>query len=96
MNELFKMAVNALVLTETGKAIGKVEGRRNWVIRMEMVDKKAYVGGMGVMHRQGLMREFLAYMSKHGTAWAEYTYKQDFLTAIEALKNNGFKVYWMN
>lgn len=96
MGELFKMAINALVLTETGKAISKVKGRRNWVIRMEMVDKKAYIGGMGAMRRNGLMSEFLVYMSKHGTAWAEYTYKQDFLTAIDALENNGFKVYWMN
>ena len=96
MNELFKMAVDTLVLTETGKAIGKIKGRRNWVIRMEMADKEAYVGGMGVMSRRGLMSEFLTYMVKHGTTWAEYTYKKDFLTAVNALENNGFDIRWID
>lgn len=96
MNEMMKTAINTLVLTETGRAIGKVRGRRNWVIRMEMKDRKAYVGGMGVMDKRGLMSEFLVMMEKHGTTWAEYTYKKDFLTAVKALEEIGFNIYWMD
>lgn len=96
MNEMMKTAINTLVLTKTGQAIGKVRGRRNWVIRMEMKDRKAYVGGMGTMHRRGLMSEFLAWMSEHGTTWAEYTYKKEFLAAIKALEEIGFDIRWID
>jgi hypothetical protein len=48
------------------------------------------------MRRRGLMSEYLTYMAQHGTAWAEFTYKKDFVTAINALEENGFKVIWIN
>lgn len=91
-----KNVVSAIVLTQSGKAIGKLYGRRNYVIRMEMNDKEALIGGYGVMRRRGLMSEYLTYMAQHGTTWAEFTYKKDFITAINALEKNGFKVIWMN
>lgn len=91
-----RTAVNTLVLTEAGRAISKVRGRRNWAIRMEMKDRMAYVGGMGVMDRRGLMSEFLVLMERHGTTWAEYTYKKDFLTAIKALEEIGFDIRWID
>lgn len=91
-----KIAINTLVLTKTGQAIGKVRGRRNWVIRMEMKDRKAYVGGMGAMNRRELMSEPLVWMGKHDTTWAEYTYKKDFLTAIKALEEIGFDICWID
>jgi len=94
MNELFEMAMNTLILSESGKAISKIYGRHNYVIRMEMVDKIAYVGGKGAIKNNGLMGEYIQYMVKHGTCWAEYTYKKDFLQAIQGLENNGFEIIW--
>lgn len=88
--------ISAVILAESGKAISKLYGRRNYVIRMEMKDNKALVGGFGVMQRRGLMGEYLTYMAKHGTTWAEFTYKKDFMAAINALEKNGFNVIWMD
>lgn len=96
MKKIMKNAVSAIALTQSGKAISKLYGRRNYVIRMEMNDKEALIGGYGVMRRRGLMSEYLIYMAQHGTTWAEFTYKKDFVTAINALEKNGFKVIWMN
>ena len=87
---------SAIILAESGRAISKLYGRRNYVIRMEMKDKKALVGGYGVMKRRGFMSEYLTFMAQHGTTWAEFTYKKDFATAINALKENGFQIIWMN
>lgn len=95
MNNLTDIAVASLILTETGKAISKLNGRRNWTIRMEMVDKKAYVGTFGLLNRRGFNSEFLSYMASHGTCWAEFTYKKDFNDAIDALKENGFTIIFV-
>lgn len=94
MNNTFTNAISALVLAKSGEAISKVRGRRNYVVRMEMKDKLAYVGGMGAMKRHNLMSEYLVYMAKHGTCWAEYTYKKDFMAAVNALETNGFTIRW--
>ena len=91
---MFETVLKVMILDEAGKAISKVNGRHNYVIRMEMNDSIAYAGGMGTMEKCGLMGEFLSYMTKHGTCWAEYTYKKDFLEAVKALENNGFKILW--
>ncbi len=88
--------ITTLILTETGRAISKVEGRRNYTIRMEMKDKRAYVGGNGAMERRHLTSEYLTYIANHGTCWANYTYKKDFMNAIKALENNGFLIYWIS
>lgn len=96
MKEIVKNTMSAIILAESGKAISKLYGRRNYAIRMEMNDKKALIGGYGVMQRRGLMGEYLSYMAEHGTTWAEFTYKKDFVTAINALEKNGFKVIWMD
>ena len=96
MNNILKTAIDIYALIESGKIISKVNGRRNYVIRLEMKDKYAFVGGFGQMSRRGLMSEFLSYISKHGTTWAEYTYKKDFLKAIEILKENEITVNGIN
>ena len=87
-----KNVINAMILTEMGHAVSKVNGRRNYVIRMEMNDKRAYVGTMGAMVSHRLMSERLSYMAEHGTSWAEYTYKKDWQAAVNALAENGFSV----
>lgn len=92
---MLETAIKALSLTETGRAISKIEGHRNWTIRMEMNDKIAYVSGFGVMQRRWLLSERLDYMAKHGTCWAHYTYKKDFLQAVKALEENGFEIHWL-
>lgn len=92
---MLELATNTLILTETGKAISKVYGRRNYVIRMEMADKKMYAGGMGVMSRCGKMSAYILYMREHGTTWAEFTYKKDFLAAVSAMEALGFRTTWL-
>ena len=91
-----KNLINAMILAEAGNAISKVNGRRNYVIRMEMKDKEAYIGTMGAMVHRGLMGEYLSYMVKHGTCWAEYTYKKDWQAAVNALAENGFLMKTIN
>ena len=88
--------MSVIILTETGRAISKLYGRKNYVIRMEMNDKEALIGNYGVMQRRGLMSELLVYMARHGTTWAEFTYKKDFIAAVNALAESGFKIIWMD
>ena len=95
MTNILETALTSVILAESGKAISKVRGRRNYSIRMEMVDRKAYVGGFGMMDSRGLLGEFLYYMAEHGTTWAHFTYKKDFMAAVNALENNGFKIIWL-
>ena len=89
------MAINTLVLTEAGRLISKIDGRRNYVIRWETKDNIAYAGGMGVMRCRGLMGEYIAYMSNHGTTWAEFTYKKDFKAALKALEEKQIEIYYL-
>lgn len=93
MNDTIKKALTAAILAESGRALSKLYGRRNYAIRMEMVDKDACVGGYGVLARRGLMGENLMYMAEHGVCWAEFTYKKDFMAAVKALEDNGFTIY---
>lgn len=96
MKEIVKNTMSAIILTESGRVISKLYGRRNYIIRMEINDKKALIGSFGVMQRCGLMSEYLVYMAQHGTTWAEFTYKRDFVTAINTLEKNGFKIIWID
>jgi hypothetical protein len=63
---------------------------------MEMADKDAYIGTMGAMVADRMMSERLDYMAKHGTCWAHYTYKKDWQTAVNALRENGFRIVEVN
>ena len=92
---MLELAINTLVLTETGRAISKVHGRRNYIIRMEMADKRMYAGGMGVMSRCGKMSAYILYMLEHDVTWAEFTYKKDFLAAVSAMEALGFHTVWL-
>ena len=96
MKEIVKNTMSAIVLAESGRVISKLYGRRNYIIRMEINDKEAIIGNFGVMQRRGLMSEYLVYMAQHGTTWAEFTYKKDFIAAIDMLEKNGFKIIWMD
>ena len=95
MTELVKIAKD-LVQMDVESAIGsKVEGRRNWAIRIENHDgvKVAYVGGYGQMRRRNLMGEYIRIIRKYHIRWFEYTYKKDFKTVVKTLKNAGYIIY---
>ena len=85
-------------LTETiaiNDLCSKVEGRRNWVIRFEKNYTGKYhilyKGAFGIAYDRGLLTEYLTYLAEHKTKWIYFTYKKDYLKALEALKNLGIK-----
>ena len=85
-------------LTETiaiDDLCSKVEGRRNWVIRFEKNYAGKYhilyKGAFGIACNRGLLEEYLMYMAEHKTKWIYFTYKKDYLKALEALKALGIE-----
>lgn len=68
----------------------KVIGRRNWVIKTK--DNTATLYGWGQAKREGVLCERLVTIAKHNINWFEYTYKKDALSALDTLKEHGYKV----
>lgn len=90
MTEIINALTNVLV---ADKIVSKVDGRRNWVIRVQVDDNNnpiMYCGGYGEMGRWGMLTERLDYMGKHKVNWFKFTYKADYLRAIEMLKLLGY------
>ena len=83
------------ILTTYGEMRSKVSGRVNWVIRIELADKRATVGGKGRMTSRNLMSERVSYIAKHGTTWEEFTYRVDLEEAMKELEEQGFSITWL-
>lgn len=95
MTELTKIAIELAKMDIESTLGSKVEGRRNWAIRIEKHgDRKiARVGGYGQMRRRNLLCEYVRIINKYQIRWFEYTYKKDFKVAVEALENAGYVIY---
>lgn len=95
MTELTKIAVELVKMDVENTLGSKVEGRRNWAIRIEKHDNVnvAYVGGYGRMARRNLLGEYIRIINKYQIRWFEYTYKKDFKTVVKALEDSGYVIY---
>ena len=95
MTELTKIAVELVKMDVESTLGSKVEGRRNWAIRIENHDgvKVAYVGAYGQMRRRNLMSEYIRIIKKYQVRWFEYTYKKDFKAVVKALEEAGYNIY---
>ena len=73
----------------------KVEGRRNWIIRTELNSngemKIVYKGGYGEGRRRNVDSEYLWYMAKYNVSWVYFTYKKDYIKALEYLADLGIE-----
>lgn len=98
MTELTKIAIELVEMDVVNNLCSKLDGRRNWTIRIEEREdvKVAYVGGYGVMKRRGMLGAFLKSIAKYHIRWFEYTYKKDFKKAVKVLEDNGYIIYNMN
>ncbi len=95
MTELTKIVVELVKMDVENTLGSKVDGRRNWAIRIENHDgvKVAYAGGYGRMARRNLLGEYVRIIKKNQIRWFEYTYKKDFKTAVKALEEAGYNIY---
>ena len=95
MTELMETLVGLSVMTIENELGSKVEGRRNWVIRTEKspATGKLYIlysGGYGEASRKGLLQASLSEICKYSVRWYEFTYKADYLEALDKLTKAGY------
>ena len=91
--EEFGLAIGMLNMLGENERTSKVEGRRNWLIRVQELNGKnriVFAGGWGEGKRQGWMIEQVSYIVEHNVRWFEFTYKADYLKVLNNLKENGF------
>lgn len=100
MTELMNIVENLVAMEIENKMNSKVEGRRNWLIRTEVMNGVKYImfcGGYGEGDRRGwLAPEMIANIGKYSIRWYTYTYKKDYLEAVKMLKENGYKEFYAN
>lgn len=86
--------INNLIVSESiSNLASKVEGRRNWVIRIHTkFNHIYYAGGYGQARRYGMMEAYLQEISNCGVIWLEFTYKKDYLQALEKLQALGYEM----
>lgn len=101
--EMMEMAVALMEMEEENKVFSKVRGNRNWAIRTErFVNKEgkeckfAYVGRFGALNRANLMSALIVTIAKYNIRWYEFTYKKDFMEALQKLERDGFNIWWYN
>lgn len=95
MTELTKIAVEMVKMDVENELGSKVDGRRNWAIRIENHGdvKVAYVGGYGRMAKRNLLGEYVRIIKKYQIRWFEYTYKKDFKAVVKALEDANYVIY---
>ena len=91
-----KNILNEMINMEIENALNsRVIGRRNWVIRVQNTEDNeryiCYAGGFGQANRYGYLSERLSFIAERKVRWYEFTYKKDFLSALEELKKLGYK-----
>ena len=98
MTELTKIAIELVEMDVVNNLCSKLDGRRNWAIRIEEREdrKVAYVGGYGRMADCRMMSAYLKEIAKYHIRWFKYTYKKDFKKAVKVLEDNGYIIYNMN
>ena len=89
--------MGALLNVKIGMLVfSKVNGNRNWLIRIEEDEEQGkrivYAGRYGRGER--FLVESLMYMARHKVNWFEYTYKKDYEEAMQILQENGYKKAW--
>lgn len=96
MTKLMNIAMNALAMELENNLFSKVEGRRNWVIRVQTSSQTGnrfiyYKGGFGKACRLNCMEAYLRDIANEKIRWYEFTYKKDYLKALEILKECGIE-----
>lgn len=93
MKELMEMALELATMEVENTMRSKVDGRRNWVIRVETwhtTDGNSkrvitYRGGFGIASDRGYLGCFLREIGERKIRWYEFTYKKDYKAAVEKL-----------
>ena len=94
--ELTDIALEVIEAEKEQKLASIVRGRKNYVIRTEMDNGvTAYVGTLKALHDKGLKAAFLVDVVKYHIRWFYFTYKKDFMTAVNILEENGCEVIWI-
>lgn len=94
---MMEMAMDLIAMQLDEAIISKVDGRRNWVIRVENRDGKrviTYKGGYGEAVRWGEMSCLLREIGEKKIRWYTFTYKKDYIEALKTLDNLDIKYYW--
>jgi len=102
MNKLVEMAVALTVMEVENTLHSKVDGRRNWVIRVETWtttdgERKrviTYRGGYGFACDHGFMGCFVREIGERNIRWYTFTYKKDYQAAVNALKIAKAHDFW--
>jgi len=97
MNELMRTALELIETEVEGAINSKVDGRRNWVIRVETINGQrviTYCGGYGEALRYGRMSCLLRELGQYKIRWYKFTYKKDYKDALSKLMAAGAVNEW--
>lgn len=90
-----KEIVNGLLnMIEEEAKISNIGSKRNWLIRVEERSGKnriVYAGAFGEGKRRGWLSPVnVTYIAEHNVRWFMFTYKADYMKALNTLKDNEF------
>lgn len=98
MNIITETAINLLTMELDEAIISKLDGRRNWVIRVETNSNNeriiSYHGSYGEARRWGYLSCMLRELGIRKIRWYKFTYKKDYKAALELLLAIGVKNEW--
>lgn len=92
MNKILEMCAELIEETNLSKLVSKIDGRHNYMIRIDIRDghyKITYAGGFG--RGKNFCGEYVSIICKNHTRWFFYTYKKDYKEALQLLNNLGIK-----
>lgn len=93
MTELRKMAEELMEMNTISTLGSKVDGRRNWTIRIEHYPdgvKIARIGGQGAM--KPWSSEMIMTVIERKIRWFHFTYKKDCKETEKILEENGYTI----
>ena len=90
---MFENAMGLLLNIGFGDTASKVDGRINYVVRVEKNKGWAYTGTQKAMRGCRLYSsELISIIIRDGVSWVKFTYKKDLHEYLNALKEAGFRI----
>lgn len=92
MNKIFELCSELLDVAELDNLVSKVDGRKNYMIRIDMYNEKyeiTYAGTAG--NGKWFRTEIVSFIQTHHTRWFFYTFKKDYKKTLEILNALGIE-----
>ena len=91
-----KEILNNISWNNFEQQVSKIKGRHNYSIIINRVSKAVFVGFKNVMRETGISTPFIWEIRESRLLFAAFTYKTDLINLINFLKENDYKIYWIN